>query len=101
MKTLELNKAVKPLAEYAAQVKGGPVLVTRRGKPLAAVISMDGIDRESLALSTNPRFLAIIEKSRASLSQGTIPLEEMYRRLGLKPPWERKGRKSSRGKRQK
>ncbi len=66
MKTLELSKAVKSLASYAADAQSGPVLVTRYGKPLAAVISMAGIDRESLALSTHPKFIALIERSRAS-----------------------------------
>jgi PHD/YefM family antitoxin component YafN of YafNO toxin-antitoxin module len=83
MKTLELSKAVRPLAAYATDVKAEPVLVTRRGKPLAAVISMEGIDRESLALSTNPRFIAIIEKSRSSRARGTISAQEMRKRLGL------------------
>lgn len=83
MKTLELSKAVKPLAAYATGVRSEPVLVTRRGKPLAALISMQGIDRESLAVSTNPKFIAIIEASRASRAQGTISAQEMRKRLRL------------------
>jgi PHD/YefM family antitoxin component YafN of YafNO toxin-antitoxin module len=83
MKTVELSRATDSLASYAANVKTEPVLVTRRGKPVAAVISMIGMDRESLSLSTNPKFVAIIEKSRASRKQGTISSDEMRRRLGL------------------
>jgi PHD/YefM family antitoxin component YafN of YafNO toxin-antitoxin module len=83
MKTLELSKAVKPLSAYAADVESEPVLVTRRGKPLAAVISMAGVDRESLAVSTNPEFKSIIERARASRKRGTISAQEMRKRLGL------------------
>lgn len=96
MKTLELSKAVESLATYAAAAKAGPVLVTRCGKPLAAVISMEGIDRESLAVSTNPKFVSIIEKARASRAQGTISAAEMRRRLGTGPAKSGTG-KSRRG----
>ena len=59
--------------------------MTRRGKPLAAVISMAGIDRESLAVSTHPKFKSLIERSRASREHGTISAEEMRRRVGVAP----------------
>ena len=42
---------------------------------------------ETISLSTNPRFIEIIEKSRASLARdGGISSEEMRRRLGLSKP---------------
>jgi hypothetical protein len=41
------------------------------------------MDRESLALSTNPKFMSIIAKARASRGRGTISGGEMRRRLGL------------------
>lgn len=83
MKTIELSDATEPLATYAADAKSDPVLITRRGKPLAAVVSMEGMDRESASLSINPKFVAIIEKARASSRKGTISAGEMRRRLGL------------------
>ena len=41
-------------------------------------------DAEAISLSTNPRFLAIIERSRLRQKrEGGISSEEMRRRLGL------------------
>ena len=40
-------------------------------------------DWESIALATNPKFLAIIESSRNSRKPG-LSTEQMRRRLGLK-----------------
>jgi hypothetical protein len=51
---------------------------------LAALVSLEGVDEESLSLSTNPQFLEIIEQSRARLrTEGGISSDEMRRRLGL------------------
>jgi PHD/YefM family antitoxin component YafN of YafNO toxin-antitoxin module len=94
MKTLDVSKANKPLAAYAADAQSEPVLITRRGKPLAAVISMAGIDRESLAVSTHPGFQKIIAAARASRARGTtIPAEEMRQRAGVPKRAARKPRR--------
>ncbi len=82
MKTLELDKARKPLAEYARRVKREPVIVTVDGKPLAALIGLGGADMETVSLSNRPRFLDLIERSRASIkTRGGISVEEMRHRL--------------------
>jgi prevent-host-death family protein len=85
MKTIELSDATEPLATYAVDAKSDPVLITRRGKPVAALVPMEGMDRESASLSINPKFIAIIERARASRRKGTISSDEMRRRLGLPP----------------
>jgi hypothetical protein len=42
------------------------------------------MDMESVSLSTNPQFLALIERSRKRQdAQGSISAQEMRRRLGL------------------
>jgi hypothetical protein len=44
-------------------------------------------DRESLALSTNPRFLSIIETARKEVRAGkTISLAALERKFGLAAP---------------
>ncbi len=57
-------------------------MLTRRGKPVAAVVPISsGVDLESFGLSHNPRFIEILNRSRASYKQsGGISLEEMRRR---------------------
>jgi PHD/YefM family antitoxin component YafN of YafNO toxin-antitoxin module len=85
MKKVELAKASAPLSEYALESERHPIVVVRRGKPFAAVIPLRNVDAETVALSTNRKFLGIIEKSRARLKkQGGISAKEMRRRLGLK-----------------
>lgn len=85
MKTIELDQATASLAEYARQVKSEPVLLTEQGSPVAALLSLEDVDEESLSLSTNPQFMEIIEQSRARLAaEGGISSEEMRRRLGLR-----------------
>ncbi len=85
MKVLELTKATAPLATYAQKVNKEPVILTDCGKPIAALVSLDDADLETATLSTNPRFLALIERSRGRMkSEGGISSGEMRRRLRLK-----------------
>lgn len=85
MKTLELTKATAPLADYVRHMGKGPMVFTSRHKPIAALILVKNTDLEDLLLSANPKFMAMIERSRARhKSEGGISSEEMRRRLGLK-----------------
>jgi prevent-host-death family protein len=95
MKTIEISKATEPLRQYAENARNGVVVVTRRGKPVAAVIGADQFDLESLSLSTNPKFVEVIRRSRESLERyGGIPADEVRRRLGLPPAKTRRKRKA-------
>jgi hypothetical protein len=79
LKEIEVSSAVRPLAEYAMDLKKDEVLVvTKRRRPIAAVVALRDMDRESVALSFHPRFLAILEKSRARMATGrTYTMEEI------------------------
>jgi prevent-host-death family protein len=82
---MEMEKATAPLFEYARDVRKHPVILTVKGKPVAALVSIENADAETVTLSTNPRFLAVIERSRARhRAEGGISSAEMRRRLGLK-----------------
>ena len=82
MKTIEIDKATASLAEYARRVGKSPVILTDAGKPVAALISLKNADWETLALSSDPKFAAIIERSRARhKSEGGVSAAEMRRRL--------------------
>lgn len=85
MKVVEISKATTSLGDYARHLRKRPVVVTRKGKPVAALVPIENADLETISLSTNPKFLAIIERSRQRMkTEGGIPMEEMRRRLGLK-----------------
>jgi antitoxin (DNA-binding transcriptional repressor) of toxin-antitoxin stability system len=85
MRIIEKMEATAPLTEYATGVKKEPVIVTRRGKPIAALVSIENADLETVSLSTNRRFLELIERSRArQRAEGGISSGEMRRRLDVK-----------------
>ncbi len=80
MKTIKLASASRSLAEYAKELDDQIVIVTDRNKPVAAVVPLKNVDRESLALSLHPEFLEIVAKSRRQFAAGkTVSLEEMRR----------------------
>ena len=93
MKTIELKKATAPLIDYVRHMGRGPVILTFRHKPVAALIIIKHADLEDIALSTNAKFIAMIERSRArQKAEGSISSEQMRRRLGLKSKTARNGR---------
>jgi len=82
MKTLECSEANLPLADYAKKLKKAPVIITREGKPLAALISLINADMETVSLSKHPKFIALIERSRSKQEkEGGISIQEMRRQL--------------------
>jgi prevent-host-death family protein len=83
MKTIELDQATRPLAEYAQTVSEGPVVFTVGGKPVAALVSIDDTDLETISLSTNPDFMALIDKARRRQQEGGLSAEAVRQRLGL------------------
>jgi prevent-host-death family protein len=85
VKKIDMAKATRPLSEYAEHVSEGPVVVTSRGRPVAALVAVGDADLETIALSTNPKFIQIIETSRQRLrDEGGLSAEELKRRLKLK-----------------
>jgi hypothetical protein len=80
MKQIELSTASKPLSAYAEEFNNETVVLTLNGKAISIVTSIKDIDPESLSLSTNPEFLAIIQNSRQEFKTGKkLSLEEMKR----------------------
>ncbi len=79
MKTLDVELATDPLSTYVRQLVDGEILVLMANdEPVAAIVSLKDVDQESLALSTNPEFLEIIERAREEFESGkTLSLDEM------------------------
>lgn len=86
MKVVELDEANGSLSEYARRNRRDAVVVTRRGKPVSALLPLvRGADLERLALSMNPRFQAILERSRAEVLAGkVVSSDDVRRTFGLK-----------------
>ena len=85
MTKVELKKASGSLSKYAQKARKAPIIVVKAGKPFAAVVPIRNADNETVSLSMNRKFLAIIERSRSRLKkEGGISSDEIRRRLGLK-----------------
>jgi antitoxin (DNA-binding transcriptional repressor) of toxin-antitoxin stability system len=66
-----------------SEARNGTLVLTEQGKPIAALVAIEGMDAESLALATNARFLKILQRSFRELDKGRrISLVEMRRRVG-------------------
>ena len=80
MRTIQLSNASRPLAEYARELKEDILVIKDANLPVAAIVSLKAVDRESLALSAHPEFLDLIARSRAQFAAGqTLTLDEMKR----------------------
>ena len=85
MKILAIEQATSTLAEYTSGLAEEPVIITSNGQPIAALVTLENVDLETVALSHHPQFMALIERSRAQRRvEGGISSAEMRRRLGLR-----------------
>jgi prevent-host-death family protein len=72
MKTIDVAEATAPLAQYARTNRRHTLVVTRRGRPIAALMPISSpADIESFAVSSSPRFQALIAESRRVNPPGT------------------------------
>ena len=91
MKKVTLAEASRPLAQYASELKDDIVVVTQGRRPVAALVPLKNVDRESLALSTHPAFMNLMRRARAEFVAGrTVSLEGMRARVQrMRPPKRR------------
>jgi prevent-host-death family protein len=82
VRKIEVTDATESLATYVRKADAGPVVVTDAGRPVAALVILENTDLETVALSTDPEFLELIQSSRAvHAQQGGLSSAEMRRRL--------------------
>jgi hypothetical protein len=87
MKAMKLPKELQSFLDVAETVQEDTLVFTKKKRPVAALVSLRNVDRESLALSTNPQFLRIIEAARKEARAGkTISLEALEKKYYLKAP---------------
>jgi hypothetical protein len=75
MKAIDLAAASKSLSQYDSELGDETILLMSNQTPVAALVSLKNMDRESLAqdwlaLNTNPEFLALIESARQEFRAG-------------------------------
>jgi antitoxin (DNA-binding transcriptional repressor) of toxin-antitoxin stability system len=79
MKTLKLKEVQARLGAWVDVAQSESVLVTRRGKPAALIIGIEGHDLEDLRLETDPAFWAMIEERRRQTTMSRAELDEYLR----------------------
>ena len=90
MKTIQMPRELRPLLEFAEASAAETLVLTEKRRPVAALVSLRKVDRESLALSTNPQFWRIIETARKEIRAGkTITLEALERKFEVPVPYKR------------
>ncbi len=90
MKAMKLPKELQSFLEVAETTEEETLVFTEKKRPVAALVSLRKVDRESLALSTNPEFLRIIETARKEIRAGkTTSLEALERKIGVALPNKR------------
>src|SRR3990172_9273939 len=70
MRKVSLAQASRSLAEYATELDGDIVVITKGNQPLAALVSLRNVDRESWSLSSHPEFLKLIARARREIAKG-------------------------------
>ncbi len=81
MKTVTVRDLQKKVKEYIDEAQKDRVIITRRGKPAAVLVGVEGDDWETVILETDPTFWKLVQKRR---KQPTVSLEELKARLRRK-----------------
>jgi hypothetical protein len=90
MKAMKLPKELQSFLDVAESAEEETLVFTKKKRPVAALVSLRKVDRESLVLSTNPQFLRIIEGARKEVRAGkTISLEALEKKFRVVAPNKR------------
>ena len=83
MKTIELSE-VAALTPHVQPGNQEPVILIQNGHTVAAILPADEQGVESMLLSLNPQFQAVLERSQKRFeSEGGLSAAEVRARLGL------------------
>ncbi len=91
MKTIKLEQIKLEL--YIKNLQHERVIITRKGKPLALLIGVEGLDEEQLQLGSSDKFRKLVEKWRKEKTISRAELEQ--KRDTIKESRARKQKKSA------
>lgn len=98
MKVISLDGEPQSLARLLRLAKSHAVVLTRKGRPLAALLDITGEDMETLSLRTNAEFRSYLQQCRdRHKREGGTRLEDVRAHYGLSPRAARGGSRRSRG----
>lgn len=81
MKTVPVRDLQKRVKACIDEAQEGRVVITRRGKPAALLVGVEGKDWETVILETDPTFWKLIQQRR---KEPTISFQELKARLNRK-----------------
>ena len=105
MKTASVAAVKAHLSDYLKESQQGPIIVTRNGKPVAALVAVaDDDELDRLMLAHSPKFRAIMEESRRQIKMtGGIPHDQFWHEVEMEsqPPGSQSDRKKTIAKKKK
>ncbi|MCI0376198.1 MAG: type II toxin-antitoxin system Phd/YefM family antitoxin [Gemmataceae bacterium] len=95
MKIASVAEIKSQFSAYLKSTQGGPVVVTRNGKPVAVIVGVqDEEEIERLLMAYSPRLRAILESSRQQIREGaTLSHEEFWAEVQGSRSRKRRARK--------
>jgi PHD/YefM family antitoxin component YafN of YafNO toxin-antitoxin module len=83
MKVASVTEMAADFAEYLKASQHGPIVVTRKGKPVAVLLRTEGEeDLECLLMGHSPKLQAILEAARKRFREGAgIPHETFWKEV--------------------
>jgi prevent-host-death family protein len=86
MKVVALEDANDSLSNYVRRSRRGALILTRRGRPVSALVPLrPGGDVERAVVAADPRFQAILARSRAEVREDKVLSQDDVRQaFGLK-----------------
>lgn len=101
MKSASVAAIESRFREFLKDSEGGPVVVTRNGKPVAVIVGIHEKDQlERLLMAFSPRLQAIVEESRKQIRDGEVlSHEEFWAEIETFRVTGKQGRKGTKGKR--
>ena len=79
MKIASVAEVKSQFSAFLKASEGGPVVVTRNGRPVAAIVGVQDEDEiERLLMAYSPQLRAILERSRQQFREGQSLSEEEF-----------------------
>ena len=69
LKTVDVRQAQHALDVSLSEEPIAPLIITKDGKPIAALVPLENADLETASLGLNPQFSLLIERSRTELKE--------------------------------
>ena len=95
MKIASVAEVKAQFSAYLKESEQGLVIVTRNGRPVAALLSVrDDDDLERLVLSHSPRLQALLATSRQQIREGKgISHEDFWEEVAEEKPGKERGKR--------